>query len=123
MPFVVRSALPALRSITPSIQESARVLGASSWKVWRWVDLPLISRGLIVGAVFAFTVSMGEFGASLFIARPDTPTMPVVIYRLLGQPGAVNYGQALAMSSLLMLVSAAGFVLIERLRSFGTGEF
>lgn len=123
MPFVVRSVLPALRSITPSIQESARVLGASSWNVWRWIDLPLISRGLIVGAIFAFTVSMGEFGASLFIARPDTPTMPVVIFRLLGQPGATNYGQALAMSSLLMVVSAASFVLIERLRSFGTGEF
>lgn len=123
MPFVVRSVLPALRSITPSIQEAARVLGASAWQVWRWIDLPLISRGLIVGAIFAFTVSMGEFGASLFIARPDTPTMPVVIFRLLGQPGAANYGQALAMSVLLMAVSAAGFVLIERLRAFGMGEF
>jgi thiamine transport system permease protein len=123
MPFVVRSVLPALRAIPPSLQEAARVLGAPPWKVWRWVDLPLISRGLIVGATFAFTVSMGEFGASVFIARPDTPTMPIVIYRLLGQPGAVNYGQALAMSSLLMLVCALGFILIERLRTVGVGEF
>jgi thiamine transport system permease protein len=66
---------------------------------------------------------MGEFGASLFIARPDTPTIPVAIFRLLGQPGALNYGQALAMSSILMLVSAAGFIVIERLRSTGIGEF
>jgi thiamine transport system permease protein len=123
MPFVVRSVLPALRAIPPSLQEAARVLGAPPWKVWRWIDLPLISRGLIVGATFAFTVSMGEFGASVFIARPDTPTMPIVIYRLLGQPGAVNYGQALAMSSLLMLVCALGFILIERLRTVGVGEF
>jgi thiamine transport system permease protein len=123
MPFVVRSVLPALRAIPPSLQEAARVLGAPPWKVWRWIDLPLISRGLIVGATFAFTVSMGEFGASVFIARPDTPTMPIVIYRLLGQPGAVNYGQALAMSSLLMLVCALGFILIERLRTAGVGEF
>lgn len=123
MPFVVRSVLPALRGITPSIQEAARVLGASPWQVWRWIDLPLISRGVLVGAIFAFTVSMGEFGASLFVARPDTPTMPVVIFRLLGQPGAANYGQALAMSALLMAVSAAGFILIERLRSAGVGEF
>jgi len=123
MPFVVRSALPALRAIAPSLQEAAQVLGASPWRVWWLVDMPLISRGLIVGATFAFTVSMGEFGASLFVARPDTPTMPIVIYRLLGQPGAINYGQALAMSSLLMLVSAVAFMLIERLRTAGIGEF
>ncbi|HEX2907853.1 MAG TPA: iron ABC transporter permease [Phototrophicaceae bacterium] len=123
LPFVVRSVLPALRGISPNLQEAARVLGASSGQVWRFIDLPLISRGIIVGATFAFTTSMGEFGASLFIARPDTPTIPVVIYRLLGQPGVTNYGQALAMSTLLMLVSALGFVLIERIRTAGIGEF
>jgi thiamine transport system permease protein len=123
MPFVVRSVLPAVRAIPPQVQESARVLGASSWRVWRWIDLPLISRGLFVGATFAFTVSMGEFGASLFVARPDTPTIPIVIFRLLGQPGALNYGQALAMSVILMAVSALGFLLIERFRASGVGEF
>lgn len=123
MPFVVRSVLPALRSIPPHYSEAARVLGASPFNVWRLIELPLISRGLIVGATFAFTVSMGEFGASLFVARPDTPTIPVVIFRLLGQPGAVNYGRALAMSAILMLVCAASFMLIERFRTFGIGEF
>lgn len=123
MPFVVRSVLPALRAIQPQIQETARVLGASPLRVWRFIDLPLISRGLVVGATFAFTVSMGEFGASLFVARPDTPTMPVVIFRLLGQPGAANYGQALAMSVLLMAVCAVSFALIERFRTAGIGEF
>jgi thiamine transport system permease protein len=123
MPFVVRSVLPSLRSISPSLRESATVLGASRWRVWRWIDLPLIWRGLVVGATFAFTSSMGEFGASLFIARPDTPTMPVVIFRLLGQPGQTNYGQALAMSMILMFVCGVSFVLIERFRSPGVGEF
>ena len=66
---------------------------------------------------------MGEFGATLFIARPQTPTMPVAIYRFLGQPGALNYGQALAMSTLLMLVCTVGFLLIERFRLGGEGEF
>ncbi len=123
MPFVVRSILPALRAIPPSYQEAARILGASSWRVWRLIEIPLISRALIVGATFAFTTSMGEFGASLFVARPDTPTIPIVIFRLLGQPGALNYGQALAMSAILMAVSAMGFILIERLRTAGVGEF
>lgn len=123
MPFVVRSVLPALRGIAPSIHEAASVLGASPFQVWHRIDLPLISRGMIVGATFSFTVSMGEFGASVFIARPDTPTMPVAIYRLLGQPGVANYGQALAMSVILMAVCAVSFVVIERLRTAGVGEF
>lgn len=123
MPFAVRSVLPSLRGIPPNVQGAARVLGASPVRVWRWIDLPLISRGLIVGATFAFTVSMGEFGASLFVARPDTPTIPIVIFRLLGQPGAANYGQALAMSTILMAVCALSFILIERFRTSGIGEF
>jgi thiamine transport system permease protein len=87
------------------------------------VDLPLLGRALVVAAVFAFTISLGEFGATVFVARPQTPTMPLAIYRFLGQPGAVNYGQAMAMSSILMLVSAAGFLLMEKFRSGHGGEF
>jgi thiamine transport system permease protein len=123
MPFVVRSVLPALRALPPSLGEAAQVLGASPFTVWRLIDLPLIGRGMLVGATFAFTVSMGEFGASLFIARPDTPTIPIVIFRLLGQPGAANYGQALAMSVILMLVCAVSFAMIERIRAGSVGEF
>ena len=123
MPFVVRSVLPAVRAISPNVRGAARVLGASPLQILRLIDLPLISRGLLVGATFAFTVSMGEFGASSFIVRPDTPTMPIVIYRLLGQPGATNYGQALAMSTILMAVCAVSFILIERARTLGIGEF
>ncbi|MDX1991525.1 MAG: iron ABC transporter permease [bacterium] len=123
LPFVVRSVVPALRSVPAPLREAAATLGAPPWKVWLWVDLPLISRGLVVGATFAFTVSMGEFGASTFVARPDTPTIPIVIFRLLGQPGAVNYGQGIALSVLLMAVCAVSFVLIERIRTAGVGEF
>jgi thiamine transport system permease protein len=122
-PFVVRSLLPALRSIPPKLRESAAVLGAGPWKVWRTVDLPILARALVVGAVFAFTISLGEFGATVFVARPQTPTMPLAIYRFLGQPGAVNYGQAMAMSSILMLVSATGFMFIEKFRVSHGGEF
>jgi thiamine transport system permease protein len=122
-PFVVRSLLPALRGIRPSLREAASLLGANPWQVWRQVDLPIVGRALLVGAVFGFTISMGEFGATALIARPQMPTMPVAIYRFLGQPGALNYGQALAMSTLLMLVCAAGMVAIERFRVGEIGEF
>jgi thiamine transport system permease protein len=123
MPFVIRSLLPAMRSINPRLREAAALLGANPRRVWLAIDWPLIRRALLVGAVFAFTISMGEFGATVFIARPQTPTMPVAIFRFLGQPGALNYGQALAMSSLLMLVCAIGFIAIERFRLGDEGEF
>ena len=85
--------------------------------------MPIVRRSVIVGAVFAFTISIGEFGATVFVARPQTPTMPLAIYRFLGQPGSLNYGQAMAMSTLLMLVTALGFLLLERIRSGQEGEF
>ena len=122
-PFVVRSLLPALRSIPARLRESATVLGAAPWQVWRTVDLPILSRALLVAAVFAFTISLGEFGATVFVARPQTPTMPLAIYRFLGQPGAANYGQAMAMSSILMRVSMVGFVLMDKFSVGYRGEF
>lgn len=122
-PFVVRAMLPALRGLKPGLREAASVLGATPWRVWREVELPIIGRAVLVGAIFAFTVSMGEFGATLLIARPEYPTMPIAIFRLLGQPGLVNYGQALAMSTLLMVVCAIGFIVMEKFRAGTMGEF
>jgi thiamine transport system permease protein len=123
LPFVVRSLLPALQSIRPSLREAAALLGAPPIRVFAEVDLPIIWRALAVAAVFAFTVSMGEFGATSMIARADLPTMPIAIYRFLSRPGAQNYGQALAMSSILMLVSVVAFAAIEWLRPPGTQTF
>lgn len=125
LPFVVRSLLPVLQGIRPNLREAAAVSGASPLRVWREIDLPIVSRAFLVAAVFAFTVSMGEFGATSFIARPNSGflTMPVAIQRYLSQPGALNVGQALAMSTILMVVCAAGFIAIERFRIADIGEF
>jgi len=119
LPFVVRCILPSLRQIPQVLREAAATLGASPFTVWRRIDLVLISRAILVGALFAFSISMGEFGASAFITRPHTPTMPVAIFRFLGQPGDLNYGQAMAMSSILMLVTVSGFWLIGRFDAIG----
>lgn len=120
-PFVVRSLTPALQSIQPRLHQAAAVLGASPSQVIWHVDLPLVGRALAVAATFAFTISLGEFGATALIARPEFPTVPVAIYRFLSRPGALNYGQGLALSTILMLVTAGGMLLIERLR-VGKGE-
>jgi thiamine transport system permease protein len=106
-----------LASIPQSLRQAAGVLGANPWRVWIEVDIPIISRALTASAVFAFTVSLGEFGATSFLARPETPTMPIAIYRFFSQPGALNYGQAMAMSTLLLLVCLLSLLVIERLQT------
>ncbi|MEU9701818.1 iron ABC transporter permease [Streptomyces sp. NPDC047981] len=127
VPFVVRTMLPVLRAVDERLREAAAVLGASPLRAWREVDLPLVRRALLIAAGFAFAVSLGEFGATVFIARPDNPTLPVAVARLLGRPGELNYGQAMALSTILMVVCAVSLLLLERLRvdraASGSGEF
>ena len=122
-PFVIRSLTPALRSIQPRLRQAAATLGASPRHVLQTVDLPLVGRALIVAATFAFTISLGEFGATALISRPEYPTIPLVIYRFISQPGAINYGQAMALSTILMVVVTVGLIAIERLRIADVGEF
>ena len=121
-PFVIRSLLPAWTSIRPQLRQAAAVLGSSPSRVWREIDLPLIGRAAIVAAAFAFTISLGEFGATALLSRPEFPTVPVAIYRYLSQPGALNYGQALALSTILMLFCGGGMLAIESLRFGAVGE-
>jgi len=121
MPFVLRAVQPALASIPVSLLQSAAVLGASPLRVWWEVEMKLISRALISAALFSFTISLGEFGATTFIARPDNPTLPVAIFRYLSQPGAMNFGQAMAMSTILILVCAVSLALLEKFNQFLTG--
>jgi thiamine transport system permease protein len=123
VPFVVRTMLPVLRAVDGRLREAAAVLGASPWRVWREVDLPMVRRALLIAAGFAFAVSLGEFGATVFIARPDNPTLPVAVARLLARPGDLNYGQAMALSTILMVVCAVALLLLERVRGDRTGEF
>lgn len=122
-PFVVRSLAPSLRSIRPQLRQAAAVLGASPAQVFRYIDLPMISRALLVAATFAFTISLGEFGATALVSRPEYPTVPVMIYRFLSQPGAMNYGQALALSTILMAITTFGMLAIEQFRIADVGEF
>lgn len=120
-PFVVRIVAPALRSIDEQLREAAAVLGASPARVWREVDLPLVLRALGVAAGFAFAISLGEFGATVFVARSDWPTIPVAIFRFLGRPGALNAGQAAALSVILMILTAATVLIADRATALRRG--
>ncbi|WP_030910825.1 ABC transporter permease [Streptomyces sp. NRRL F-5126] len=123
VPFVVRTMLPVLRAVDGRLREAAAVLGASPLRVFREVDLALVRRALLVAAGFAFAVSLGEFGATVFIARPGNPTLPVAVARLLSRPGDLTYGEAMALSTVLMIVCALSLLLLERIRTDRSGEF
>jgi thiamine transport system permease protein len=114
-PFVVRILLPAISTIPASLHATAASLGASPKAIFWQIDLPLLRKPLITAALFSFAISLGEFGATLFLARPEFPTIPVAIYRFLGQPGSLNYGQAMAMATILMVLCTVCILGIEYL--------
>lgn len=111
LPLVVRSLVPVLRSINPRLREAAATLGAGPARVLWTVDGPFMLRGLGIATGFAFAMSLGEFGATSFLASPEYLTLPVVIARLLGRPGADNYGMAMA-GALILAVGTAGVMAI-----------
>jgi thiamine transport system permease protein len=123
LPFVIRTLQPAIASIPQRLRQAASSLGASPWEVWKAIDFPILRRATLAAATFAFTISLGEFGATLLISRPEYPTIPVAIERFLSQPGGLNYGQAMAMATILMVLTITSILLIERSRPSTSGEF
>jgi len=121
IPFVVRTAVPVMRSVRERLREAAAMLGAPPSRVWRRIDLPMVFRAGLVGAGFSFAISLGEFGATSFIARPATPTLPIAIFRLLGRPG--TFDQALALATVLMVLTTVSMLAIERFRFGELGDF
>ena len=113
-PFVVRIVTPALRSIDPRLREVAATLGAPPSRAWRAVDLPLAGRAFAAAAGFAFAISLGEFGATVFVARAEQPTLPVAIFRFLGRPGEQNQATAAVLAVVLAAIAVAAALIAER---------
>ena len=123
LPLVVRTVAPVVRSIDDRQRQAAASLGAGPLRVLLTVDVPVAWRALLAAAGFAFAVSLGEFGATSFLARDDRPTLPVVIYRLIGHPGAANFGMAMAASVVLAATTTAVMFAVQRLRVGSMGAF
>jgi len=123
IPFVVRTMLPVLRGIDDRLREAAATLGATPRRVRREIDLPIVSRAGLVAAGFAFAITVGEFGATIFVARATNPTVPVAIHRALGLPGEVNLGRAMALSVLLAHIPGLVVTLVDRVRVGAVGRF
>ena len=122
VPLVVRTLLPALRAIDPRQREVAAALGAGPGRVLATVDGPHLVRAGGLAAGFALATSLGEFGATSFLARPAEPTLPVVLYRLIGRPGAQNQGMGLAAGVVLAGGTAVLMLVCEWLQTAGHGK-
>ncbi|MCK0112758.1 iron ABC transporter permease [Ornithinimicrobium sp. F0845] len=123
LPLVVRTIAPVLRSVDPRLRQAAAALGAGPLRAASTAEGPVLWRPLLAATGFAFAISLGEFGATSFLSRPDRPTVPVVIYQLISRPGVDNLGMALAASVVLALLTVTVMGLVERLRVGSVGAF
>jgi len=110
-PFVIRSVSAMFRKIRPSLPEAARSLGADPWRLFWYLELPLVRSSLITGAAFAFGISAGEINATLMLYNTRLVTIPVMIYRLIG---SYNFIAACAMGCVLMAFCFLAFLIIQR---------
>jgi thiamine transport system permease protein len=112
-PFVTRNVSPMLAGIDRRTVESARALGATRVRTLVDIELPLVAVGLAAGAAFAFAISIGEFDSTVILATGSSSyTMPVAVERFLGKQ---TLGPATAMGTILLVVTAVSFVIIDRL--------
>ncbi len=114
LPMVIRLVYPALVSIGKEPIEQAQLDGATSWQTWRFIQSKMIRGVLLTALGFAAIISLGEFGASSFLANGSQATVPTLLYRLIARPGEQNYGMAMAVSAILIVLSALVVYLLSR---------
>ena len=114
LPMVIRLIYPALVSIGKEPIEQASLDGASSWQIWRFVESGMIKGILFTAAGYATIISVGEFGASSFLAYGSEGTIPTLLFRLIARPGEQNYGMAMAVSAILIVFVLLVMLLLSR---------
>jgi thiamine transport system permease protein len=120
LPLAMRVILPVLQAIPDSLRQASSVLGASPQQTWLNIDLKIIRRAVISAAAISAAVSIGEFGASSFLARRGAETLPITISRLLSRPGDSLQSQAFALATLLAIFSLITIFVID---SFANTKF
>ena len=121
--IVARISSNAIKKIDPTIRYAASTLGASSILIWKRIDYPIIAKAVIAGSAFSFALALGEFGATSFLVRPQRPTIPTTIFNLLGRPGSSTFGQAMALSVILAVITWIVVSLLDRSGSLSTNDF
>lgn len=116
LPFVVRSVSVSVENLDPALEMAAASLGATPWRVFRRVTLPLLRPGLFAALLFAVVVSVNEFVVSLFISNRVTEILPVAMFTYV-----VNYTDPTiaALSTLFILVTFLVVWLADRFLGLG----
>lgn len=112
VPYVVRTTSMSLITLNRSCEEAARTLGASPWRTFLRVTLPLITPGVLAGGVIAFLISFDEAVISLFVVGPQATTLPVEIFHYVENR---TDPQIAALSVVLIAISIVFVLLIERM--------
>jgi thiamine transport system permease protein len=104
-PYAVRTLRPAAESIEPGLKGAAATLGATPLQVLVHITIPLLKRPIAATAALCAAVSLGEFGATSFLVRPRSETIPVAIAVLSGRPGSLLQAQAAALAVVLAAIT------------------
>lgn len=115
-PFAARLLLPAMELHDARLDEAAALLGARSRDVARRIHLPLMAGPLTAAAGLATAISLGDFGASLLLMRPDNMSLAVWVARHDAPFDPLLKAQAIALAGILGLLVAASYLLLERAR-------
>ncbi|MCI0362238.1 MAG: molybdate ABC transporter permease subunit [Phycisphaerales bacterium] len=115
-PLLVRAVRLAIELVDIRIEQAARTLGASPWRVFLTVTLPLSLPGILAGVILAIARSLGEFGATITFAgniEGVTRTLPVAIFTYTQTPGGDPFAMRLVLIS--VVVSLAALIVSELL--------
>lgn len=121
LPLMVRAMRLSIESVDRRLVGAARTLGATRWRAFLTITLPLSLPGILAGAMLGFARSLGEFGATITFASNipgETRTLPLAIYTGLQLPGAEGQVARLALLSVILSVGAlvASELLVRRSR-------
>ena len=105
MPLATFVVAQGARAIPRDFSAAAMTLGASRWRAWKTIDGPLLARSIASATALSAAVSLGEFGASSFLSRRDSTTLPILIARELSRPGELRTAHAYVVASLFIVTS------------------
>ena len=109
LPLMVRAIRLSIEAVDQRLEAAAMTLGASRWRIFRTITVPLALPGVIAGTVLGFARSLGEFGATItFVSNipGETQTLPLAIYSALQLPGGESAVTRLALISVLLSLAA-----------------
>jgi thiamine transport system permease protein len=105
LPLVIRAMEPAVHAIPRSLRNASATLGASPFITWVRVDMPILKPAILRATGLSMAISLGEFGATSFLSRSGSTTLPIAIAQLLGRPGVATQQAGFALAALMVLVT------------------